>query len=380
MIALPLLLAATSLAGAVETVTLWHQMRPGDRAILAERIAAFEAEHPGEVRVRALYKETEELRSGLESAVLVGRGPDIVYGPSDTVGVYDEIGALQDLGEWFDDGERDAFDPKALVTAPPLDGVAGDSGDSPQDRLLLVGDRFGNHLALVYNRDVVAEPPTTTDELVRVAKAATLDRDGDGRPERYGLVWNYTEPFFVVPFLTGHGSWVFDEARRAKTGEFTPTIDTPEARAAFGFVAALRNEHRVLPESADYETAAALFLAGKAAMIVDGDWSWNRYVSAEGIDAAVAPLPDVSSTGLAMAPMVAPKGYSLSVAAVGERREWAGRLICYLTGEATQRRFLEAKILPSRLAVRGDPRLREDPTMRASIAQVERGRDMPTAV
>ncbi|MEN0109982.1 MAG: ABC transporter permease subunit, partial [Planctomycetota bacterium] len=47
---------------------------------------------------------------------------------------------------------------------------------------------------------------------------------------------------------------------------------------------------------------------------------------------------------------------------------------------ATQRRFLEAKILPSRLAVRGDPRLREDPTMRASIAQVERGRDMPTAV
>ena len=55
------------------TVTLWHQMRPADRAVLDAQIVEFEARHR-DIRVRALYKETEELRSGMESAVLVGVG------------------------------------------------------------------------------------------------------------------------------------------------------------------------------------------------------------------------------------------------------------------------------------------------------------------
>src|SRR5262245_17482343 len=65
-------------------VTLWHQMRPEDRAVLAARIEAFEQTHP-DVRVHELYKETEELRSGLVSAVLAGRGPELIYGPSDVL-------------------------------------------------------------------------------------------------------------------------------------------------------------------------------------------------------------------------------------------------------------------------------------------------------
>jgi arabinogalactan oligomer/maltooligosaccharide transport system permease protein len=363
------------------TVTLWHQMRPEDRAVLQERVDAFQSERPG-VRIRVLYKETEELRSGLESAVLVGRGPDIVYGPSDPVGVYDEIRALQDLSEWFPAEVRAEFDPRALVTGPPLDAAerAKGSADEPAPRLLMVGDRFGNHLALVYNRNFIKTPPKTTDELVELAKQNTVDENADGRPERYGLVWNYTEPFFVVPFLTGYGAWVFDDERAAR-GEFVPTLDTPAAREAYTFVASLRNKHKVLPQSADYEGAASLFLAGKSAMLIDGDWSWAKYLGAEGIDAAVAPLPDVSATGKPMAPMVAPKGYAMSVAARGPRRQLAGELIRYLTDPPTQQRFLEAqKILPSRLAMRDSPVLTDDPTMAASVAQVERGRPMPTSV
>ena len=66
-----------------------------------------------------------------------------------------------------------------------------------------VGDRFGNHLALVYNRRFIKEPPKTTDELVELAMKNTVDENGDGRKDRYGLVWNFTEPFFAIPFLTG---------------------------------------------------------------------------------------------------------------------------------------------------------------------------------
>lgn len=354
-------------------VTLWHQMRPADRAVLDQRIEDYERDNP-EVDVRALYKETEELRSGLESAVLVGAGPDIIYGPWDTLGVYNEIGAVQDLSPWFSQEVRDQFDPRTLANLPDK--------DNPELRkLVFVGDRFGNHLALVYNRDFVKQPPTTTDELIELAKANTIDDSGDGRPDRFGIVWNYTEPFFVVPFLTGHGGWVFANNAagigRSETKP-TPDLDTPEAIAAYQFVADLKTKHKVLPTSADYNAARELFLAGKAAMLIDGDWSWQQYVAADDIDAAIAPLPTVSSTGLPMKSMVSPKGYSLSVAAQGARAENAAKLIRFLTNIDTQRAFLEQqKIIPSRLSLREHPLLQSDPTLVTSFAQTETARTMP---
>ncbi|MEM9186688.1 MAG: extracellular solute-binding protein [Planctomycetota bacterium] len=366
-----------------DVITLWHQMRPGDRAVLADRLAEYERRRPG-TKVRSVYKETEELRSGLESAVLVGHGPDIVYGPSDPVGIYQEIGALRDLTPWFPASERKAFDARALVDLPAAD-------DPSRDQLVMVGDRFGNHLALVYNKRLIPTPPKTTDELIALAKANTRDDNGDGRPDRYGLVWNYTEPFFVVPFLVGHGAWVFDDASDPRSP--TPTLDTDEMVEAYRFVYSLRGEHAVLPASADYEAAAGLFKAGKAAMLIDGDWSWQGFADearrqrasaasngSGAIEVAVAPLPVVSSTGLPMGSMVAPKGYSLSVAATGDRADQAANLIRFLTSEATQRVYLDRqKVYPSRVALRDPAAIAADPTLAASVEQINNSRLMPTA-
>ena len=356
-----------------QVVTLWHQMRPADRAVLVKRIDDYEREHP-DIDVRAVYKETEELRSGLESAVLVGSGPDIVYGPWDPLGVYNEISALQDLTPWFPPEEQAKFDSRTLATLP-------DKDDASVRKLVFVGDRFGNHLALVYNRNLVPEPPQTTAELIEMAVENTVDETGDGRTDRFGIVWNYTEPFFVIPILTGHGAWVFanDEAGVGlSAARPSPDLDTPAAIAAYQFVAELKSKHQVLPTSADYNVARELFLAGKAAMVIDGDWSWQDYLAADEIDAGVAPLPTVSTTGLPMKSMVSPKGYSLSVAAQGPRAENAVRLIQFLTNAETQRAFLEEqKIIPSRLSLRDHPMLEEDPTLVTSLAETENGRAMP---
>ncbi|MCA9235578.1 MAG: extracellular solute-binding protein [Planctomycetales bacterium] len=361
-------------ADARREVRLWHQMRPEDRAVLDARIAEFERQRP-DLHVRALYKETEELRSGLVAAVLAQSGPEVVYGPSDVLGVYHAMGALADLSPWFNASEQAQFDPRSLIYMP-----AADPGDPP--RLVFVGDRFGNHLGLVYNRQYITRPPTTTDELVELAQQNTIDADKDGSPKRYGLVWNYTEPFFVVPFLTGYGAWVFEESSGDDSAVHgIPALDTPAAVAAYQFVSDLRSKYRVLPRSADYEAAAELFRSGKAAMLIDGDWSWQGYVASDRIDAAVAPLPTVSATGLPMAPMVAPKGYSLTSFTSGQEADDGAALIEFLTSEETQAAFLaDQKVLPSRLALREKAAESDDPLLTASIAQVERGRPMPTAI
>ncbi len=361
------------------TVTMWHQMMPGERRLLDEQIELFQQENPG-IRVLCSYKETEELRSGFQAASMSPICPELVYGPSDSTGTYQLMGIIQDMSPWFSVAERDEFVEGSLTFLPaivPTDGseeVAEIVHATPAElELLHVGDRVGNHLALVYNRDLLPRPPETTDELIEMAKSQTLDTNQDGRIDQYGLVWNYTEPFFAVPFLTGYGGWVFVEGTRS-----TPALDSPAAIKAYDFIRRLREEYHVVPMNCDYETADALFKSGQAAMIINGDWSWNEYLSSKKIQAAIAPLPIVSDTQLPMRPMVASKGYSLSALATGEQAAAAMKFVKFMTSVKTQRRFMEAlKTLPSQRALLDDPLLRDDPSLAASETQRQRGRVMP---
>ena len=330
------------LADNVTTVTMWHQMMPGERRLLDVQIERFQEENPG-IKVLALYKETEELRSGFQAASMSPICPELVYGPSDSTGTYQLMGIIQDMRPWFSVTERDQFVEGALTLLPVLasvdeQGNAGEPGnaDEAELELLHVGDRIGNHLALVYNRDLLPKPPVTTDELIDMAKSQTLDTDRDGRVDQYGLVWNYTEPFFSVPFLTGYGAWVFVEGTKS-----TPALDSPGAIKAYDLIRRLREEYHVVPMNCDYETADALFKSGQAAMIINGDWSWNEYLSNKKIKAAIAPLPIVSETQLPMRPMVASKGYSLSALATGEQAEAAMKFVKFMTSVETQRSFME---------------------------------------
>jgi len=348
-----------------KVLTLWHQMVPAERVVLNELIAKYEADNP-DYRIRALYKETEELRSGFQAAALAGIGPELIYGPSDVLGAFHTMQIVQDISTWAPELNPDDFVEGALTYLP--------SHDKPNQKdLVQIPDRFGNHLALVYNRDFISSPPTTTDELIELGLRNTIDENGDGRQERYGLVWNFVEPFFAIPFLTGHGAWVFDES-----GKPIPALDTPECAAAYELILSLRDQHGIVPRNCDYETADSLFKSGKAAMIINGDWSWADYIQAEGIDAVVAPLPVVSSTGKPMAPMVAPKGYSLNAYASPESSAAAMKFVLFITSEASQRELMQKlKILPSRIALHDDPFLNSDPTLLASKQQLANGRMMP---
>ena len=359
-------------SGVVE-ITLWHQMTPGERVAFARRLADFHAAHPT-IRVRALYKETEELRASFQNAALAGTGPELIYGPSDTLGAYVTMGIVADMSPWLDSSWQAEFVPQAL-THLPLRSTETERPERMETRLALVhvGDRVGNHLALVYNRNLVPDPPETTDELVQLARTLTQDHDGDGRPDQYGLVWNYVEPFFLIPWITGYGGWVFDGPESTR-----PALDSPACVAALQMVADLQNRWRVIPANCDYDTADALFKEGQAGMIINGDWSWAGYLANPNIDAAIAPLPVVSSTGLPMAPMVAAKGYSLNVHARGETAEAAMQFVRFMTSEATQTALVrELKVLPSRRALLESPDLLTDPTLRASARQMQYGRPMP---
>lgn len=334
--------------GARTTIHLWHQMMYAQRTVLAELASRFEAEHP-DVKIVLTYRETEELRSSFQAAALGGSGPELIYGPSDQVGPLATMGLIAPLEGDLPTLDLIDFDPAAQVRF--------------RDHLYALGDGVGNHLMLLYNRKLVAKPPETTDELIRAGQALTHDG-------AYGIAWNFTEPFFFVPWIAGFGGKFFDDAKG-------PDLDTPAVRDAFAFLRDLRDKYKIMPRESDYETANALFKEGKAAMLVNGDWSWGDYKAAH-VDFGIAPLPKVSSTGLWPSPLVGTKAYSLNVNADGEKRRLALDVLRFLTSAEAQTLFAErTSALPSRYSVRHTPVVENDALLRASGPILAKGTPMP---
>ncbi len=295
---------------AVDTVVIWHQKTGAERAIFEQVIREYNLLHPEE-SVVALYREGEELRNSFIIAAVAGQGPDLVFGPADNVGLFAETRVIRPWDE--------------VVGKAFLERFSGDGIVSWKGKPWLVADQIGNQLMLVYDRQAVKSPPHTLAELVETGRTLTL-REGDA-VTRHALAWNSSDPFFFIPFLTGFGGWIMDD-------DGNPTLDTPEMRAALRFVVDMGGKHGITAGYADNDEADLEFKRGRAAMTINGPWSWAEY----GVPARrmLALLPLNSATGLRCRPLLAAKGYCLSINTPPEKFDIVRRVLEHLTGEEVQ--------------------------------------------
>jgi maltose-binding protein MalE len=333
-------------AGAAK-LTVWMQMDPQERTRFEANLAAYKAKHPA-VTIDIVPYNTEDLRQQFISAASGGGGPQIIFGPSDQVGPLSVTKLIKPLDQTLPAGFFDRFVPQALDT---LDG-----------HLWAAPDQVGNHLVLCYNRKLVPTPPTTHEEFLRIATEQT-------KGGVYGFTMNTMEPYWLAPFLAGFGGWVMDANHQ-------PTLDTPAMQQALAYLADLKNKHKVMPAEATYENSHTLFQEGKAAMTVNGPWSWADYRKA-GIDLGVAPLWTLPNGQRAMA-MTASKGYSINANVKDSELPAVIDLIDFLTSpEAELRDAVALGTLPSNKAAWADPAIQGDPTLKASQEAYGFGRRMP---
>ncbi|MCC6348206.1 MAG: extracellular solute-binding protein [Candidatus Eisenbacteria bacterium] len=328
-------------------IVVWCQMDPQERGRFERNVAAYQAVHPGS-SFQVVPYDTENLRQQFQTAAAGGGGPQLIFGPSDQVGPLSLLELLLPLDETLPAGFFDRFVPMALDT---LDG-----------HIWQAPDQVGNHLMLVYNRKYVGTPPATHDEFLALAKQQT--RDG-----RYGFVMETTEPYWLVPFLAGFGGWVMDARQQ-------PTLDTPAMRRALAYLADLKNSEGIMPRESNYQNAHTLFQEGKAAMIVNGPWSWADYRKA-GIDLGIAPLWTLPGGGRAT-PMIASKGFSINVNCPKSQLPAVIEFVTYCTSPEAELLAADTLgVLPSNKAAYDDPRIQSDPILQASRRGFELGRRMP---
>lgn len=335
-------------------VVIWHEKNGRARDVFEQMLAKYNAAHPDRV-VEALYREPEEMRNLYIIASVAGRGPDLICGASDNVGVFYTTKTVRPLDRVLRPEHRAQFIDEAFVRY--------------EGQTWVLADQIGNHLALVYDRAKVPEPPQTFSDLIALGKRLTVDKAGRGKAEEYGLTWNYREPFFFVPFLTSFGGWVMDEQGR-------PTLDNDATAAALQFILDLRDKHGIIPKEGDYEIADMLFKERRTAMIINGPWSWPNYGVPE--RSLIATLPRNDQTGLPATPMYSPKGFAINASVPEAKLPLVLEVLEFVTGrEMQQRNADDLLVTPTHREVIGSPSVQANAVLQASMAQIRQARAMP---
>ncbi len=335
-------------------ITLWTKEGEADNALqyVKSLAASFTAEHPN-VTFEVVNKNVEALREDFQTASLAGSPPDLLWTVNDHAGPFTAADLIQPVDKLFDLSKY----VDSAVAAVKLNGKTWG-----------VPISNGNHLMLIYNKDLVPNPPKNTDEMIKIAQKLT---HGD----HYGLVWNQTEPFWLVPWLGGFGGKVF-----AADG-VTPTLDTPQMVATLQFLHDLKYKYKIIPPESDYNGADTLFKEGKAAMIINGDWSLGAYKKALGDKLGVARIPKVSSTGLWPRPYTSGVFFMIPKDLSGAKLKAVVAFINFATDKKNQLDMVKKLMrLPALKAALDDPLIKEDPILKGSADQMVVGTPMPTVL
>jgi arabinogalactan oligomer/maltooligosaccharide transport system substrate-binding protein len=334
------------------TIILWTKEGEADGSLqYVEQLAdAYTAEHP-HVTFEVANKETETLREDFLTAGLAGSLPDLLWTVNDHAGPFTDAELILPTDDLFDLSKY----VESTLAAVTLDGQTWG-----------VPIANGNHLMLLYNKDLVETPPADTDELIAMAEELTTD-------EQYGLVYNQTEPFWMVPWLGGFGGAVFAEDGK------TPTLNTQEMVDTLQFLYDIKYTTPIIPAESDYNGADTLFKEGKAAMIINGDWSLGGYQELMGDKLGVARIPMVSATGEWPAPYTSGVFFMLPEGLEGDKLEAVQGFIGFVTNPSNQAlQIAKLNRLPALEVALDDTLIANNPILKGSADQMVVGTPMPT--
>jgi multiple sugar transport system substrate-binding protein len=303
----------------------------GDPAELASQQAivdAFHAANP-DVTVKVTVSDWDAYWTKLETGLAGGAAPDVFAMDGPLFHDYQTRDVLLDLKPSID---KDKYDLSQLADQGVADFTTADGGQYGLPRDL-------NTVVLYYNKAMfdaagLPYPDDTWDwaKLVEVGKKLTLDTNGDGTPDQWGL---YTETGDMenawLSFVWENGGDVL-----AADGKST-VVDSPEAAGGIQFLQDLIYKDKIVDPTGITVDQGDGFENGRAAMEINGSWLVPTHTAA-GLDFGIAPIPS------------GPKGRVTSVNPTGavvykgsKSPEAAWRFVKYLASPEAQTKLMELK-------------------------------------
>jgi arabinogalactan oligomer/maltooligosaccharide transport system substrate-binding protein len=353
---------STSIADPTAAIEIYSQKDPGVEDLLRQQIADFENLHKT-ITVKVVHFGNEQLRVQFQSSAAAGVGPELVYGSNINLAAWVRLKIIQPVDPLMGTAFIKQFADNAVGSV------------TYKGHVYAVPDINGGHLMLIYNKKLATAsalseatgfiwPPNNSDDLIKTARSLT-----DLSKNQHGLVFNESDPLWLVPWIGGFDGAVLDSNNR-------PTLNTQSMIDALTFERSLKTLS-ALPSSIDDNTADLMFKAGHAAFIINGDWSVKGYADAFGSYLGIAPLPLVGKTGKWAAPYTAAMGYSVNARAKGDKLRAAELFLRYISQASQDVKVAALGYVPANTAATKDPHVENDPILGASSHALVHGTPTP---
>ena len=302
--------------GTVELV-FWHGYTEADGDVLEGIVDAFN-DSQDEVHISTEINTWDVIDDTLLPALSSKTGPDLVAMPAERFPVYAAKKAFISLDDFYADAANNASD--VVEGAKAMTEVDGSTYAVPIGFV---------PLAIYYDKAAFAdagitEVPADWDAWVDAAKKLTVDENGDGTPERYGVVLpdHATVGNGVWPsLLWGNGGDIVSDGEAV--------VDSAENAETLAFWRDAIVNDKISPTGVDGIEADSVFSSGKAAMTFGGPWM--TFIAGDaGIDYGIAPIPAGPETQAASA-----IGLTLSVTDQGDtaKQEAAQKFLAYFLND-----------------------------------------------
>ncbi|MFZ7088319.1 sugar ABC transporter substrate-binding protein [Curtobacterium sp. RRHDQ10] len=182
-----------------------------------------------------------------------------------------------------------------------------------------------NSIALYYNKKLLSaagiEPPKTWDELQAAAKKLTSG-------STYG--------FAMSNINTYEGTWQFLPLFWSNGGN-EKDIDTTAGTQALQFVEDLQNDGSMSKSSINWAQADvnSQFIAGKAAMMINGPWQLPTLNAAKGLEFGSVPIP--TRTGSATVAPLGGEAFTVPETGNADTMKLAGKFVGCLNSDKMQK-------------------------------------------
>ncbi|MCP2015597.1 arabinogalactan oligomer/maltooligosaccharide transport system substrate-binding protein [Deinococcus sp. HSC-46F16] len=283
-----------------------------------------------------------------------GQGPDLVLTlPQDRLGQLAAAGVIDSMDRYVT--SRSDFDRTALSAMTYKGKLMG----LPMS---------AESVALVYNKKLVPNAPTTWSQFLSVAQKNT----GSGR---FGFLTDIGEAYSNYGIISAYGGYVF----RNTSGTLnTKDVGLANAGAdkASAFLNDLRYKYNLVPEGVTGDAVKSAFLDGRAAMIVTGPWNMGDIKKA-GINFGIAPFPTPPGASGKWSPFVGVQGVMLN--AYSKNKAVAAQFAREIVKSDAQVSFNKAGgRIPVSLSAR--TKLKSDPVVVGFGKTISMGTPMPNVV
>jgi arabinogalactan oligomer/maltooligosaccharide transport system substrate-binding protein len=329
--------SATATAQAA-TIELWYSYTPGsqDESTLFTVIHNAETEFPGLHVIATNQSASGNFIYTYNNFVSSGSGPDIIFTAHDSLGDMVRRGTVLSLDGYVTQDRLAAYKQYAL------DGMTVD------------GKLYGlpvsaGVVALYYNKSMVPNPPTTTNELLSLVKNGQNLEVPDGAS------------YYLYGIWSAYGVQLMDDSGRcnASQGEFVPAVQ---------YLLELKKAGAHLQDEFGIATWDH-FGMGKAAMLINGQWALPQLRDSMGDNLGVAFLP--KGPAGSFRPISGLNGFFINPNTANP--ELVVQLALYMTDQASAQMIADQT---NSISVRNDATI-SDPLLNTFSLQAEVGTTFP---